>query len=49
MFPSSCPYVTTVGATQSFEPEVAAYIAEGSLNPAGKEMTYYASGSGFSE
>jgi tripeptidyl-peptidase-1 len=48
-FPASCPYVTTVGATQGFEPEVAAYRPANSLGPDGKLHGYYASGSGFSE
>jgi tripeptidyl-peptidase-1 len=48
-FPVSCPYVTGVGATQNFEPEVAAYRPAGSLGPDGKLHGYYASGSGFSE
>ncbi|KAL9108225.1 MAG: hypothetical protein Q9227_006963 [Pyrenula ochraceoflavens] len=37
-FPSSCPFITTVGATQNFTPECAAY------NPRNR----FASGSGFS-
>jgi hypothetical protein len=28
-FPASCPYVTTVGATEQFEPEVAAWRPDG--------------------
>lgn len=48
-FPVSCPYVTGVGATQNFEPEVAAYRPANSLGPDGKLHGYYASGSGFSE
>ncbi|KAF2708828.1 subtilisin-like protein [Pleomassaria siparia CBS 279.74] len=48
-FPASCPYVTTVGATQGFQPEVAAYRPANSLGPDGKLHGYYASGSGFSE
>lgn len=48
-FPASCPYITTVGATQNFEPEVAAYRPANSLGPDGKLHGYYASGSGFSE
>jgi tripeptidyl-peptidase-1 len=48
-FPASCPYVTTVGATQGFQPEVAAYRPAGSLGPDGTLHGYYASGSGFSE
>lgn len=37
-FPSSCPYVTAVGATGNFTPEIVAYIASEN----------YASGGGFS-
>ncbi|KAI9713342.1 MAG: hypothetical protein M1828_001435 [Chrysothrix sp. TS-e1954] len=37
-FPASCPYVTTVGATHQFNPEVAAFDA----------MNGFASGGGFS-
>lgn len=37
-FPSSCPFVTSVGATMNFTPEVVAY----------KESSAYASGGGFS-
>ena len=37
-FPASCPYVTAVGGTKNFEPEVAAY----------HEDNEYASGGGFS-
>jgi len=48
-FPASCPYVTVVGATQNFEPEVAAYRPANSLGPDGNLHAYYASGSGFSE
>jgi tripeptidyl-peptidase-1 len=48
-FPASCPYVTVVGATQGFEPEVAAFRPNNSLGPDGKVHGYYASGSGFSE
>ena len=47
-FPASCPYVTTVGAVQEFEPQVAAFREPG-LGLDGKVHTsYYASGSGFS-
>lgn len=45
MFPASCPYVTTVGATQEFEPEVAAWRPS---VPGNKKFNFYASGSGFS-
>jgi tripeptidyl-peptidase-1 len=48
-FPAGCPYVTTVGATQGFQPEVAAYRPANSLGPDNKLHGYYASGSGFSE
>ncbi len=48
-FPVSCPFVTGVGATQNFEPEVAAYRPANSIGPDGKLHGYYASGSGFSE
>ncbi|TIA32389.1 subtilisin-like protein [Aureobasidium pullulans] len=37
-FPSTCPYITSVGATMDFKPEVVAYHASG-----------YASGGGFSD
>ncbi|KAI5248026.1 subtilisin-like protein [Aureobasidium subglaciale] len=37
-FPSTCPYVTSVGATMDFKPEVVAYHSSG-----------YASGGGFSD
>jgi tripeptidyl-peptidase-1 len=46
-FPASCPYVTTVGATQQFEPEVAVHRVPG-IGFDGKLHGYYASGSGFS-
>jgi tripeptidyl-peptidase I len=46
-FPASCPYVTTVGATEQFEPEVAAYRYPG-IGPDGNNHGFYASGSGFS-
>ncbi|KAG9236157.1 putative Tripeptidyl-peptidase SED2 [Amylocarpus encephaloides] len=46
-FPAGCPYVTTVGATMNFEPEVSAYRAPG-LGPDGRLHGFYASGSGFS-
>ncbi|RDW92293.1 hypothetical protein BP5796_01687 [Coleophoma crateriformis] len=46
-FPASCPFVTAVGATQQFEPEVAAYRAPG-LGFDGRNHGFYASGSGFS-
>lgn len=37
-FPSTCPYITSVGATMDFDPEVVAYHSSG-----------YASGGGFSD
>lgn len=46
-FPASCPYVTTVGATEQFEPEVAAWRPDG-IGPDGEDHGYFASGSGFS-
>jgi tripeptidyl-peptidase-1 len=46
-FPASCPYVTTVGATEQFEPEVACWRPDG-IGPDGKNHGFYASGSGFS-
>jgi tripeptidyl-peptidase-1 len=46
-FPAGCPYVTTVGATQQFEPEVSAYRIAG-VGPDGRQHGFYASGSGFS-
>ena len=42
-FPAGCPYVTAVGATMNFEPEVAVY------RPASPQHGFYAGGSGFSE
>lgn len=41
-FPPSCPFVTAVGATMNFEPEVSAY------RPASANRSFYASGAGFS-
>lgn len=46
-FPASCPFVTAVGATQQFEPEVAAYRTPG-IGFDGRTHGFYASGSGFS-
>ena len=46
-FPAGCPYVTTVGATQQFEPEVSAYRTPG-IGFDGRHHGFYASGSGFS-
>ena len=48
-FPPSCPYVTTVGATQGFEPETSASRPANSLGPDGKVHGFYASGGGFSD
>lgn len=47
LFPSSCPYVTTVGATQNFEPEVVAY-RPAFVGPDGVAHGNYTSGGGFS-
>ncbi|CAG8950296.1 hypothetical protein HYFRA_00006789 [Hymenoscyphus fraxineus] len=47
-FPAGCPYVTTVGATHNFEPEVVAYRA-GNTRPDGTFREVYSSGGGFSE
>ena len=46
-FPASCQYVTTVGATQQFEPEVAAHQVPG-IGVEGDPHGFFASGSGFS-
>ncbi|KAI0015195.1 tripeptidyl-peptidase 1 precursor [Xylariomycetidae sp. FL0641] len=43
LFPSSCPFVTTVGATMEFDPEVAVYRA-----PRSEGSSPYTSGGGFS-
>jgi tripeptidyl-peptidase-1 len=43
-FPAGCPYVTTVGATMEFEPELPAYATPASVS----SSFFYASGSGFS-
>ncbi|KAF2652391.1 tripeptidyl-peptidase 1 precursor [Lophiostoma macrostomum CBS 122681] len=45
-FPASCPYVTAVGATMNFEPEVAVYRP--ARNVSGVIHDLYAGGSGFS-
>lgn len=45
-FPASCPYVTTVGGTMNFEPEVAVYRA--ARNTSTGFHDFYAGGSGFS-
>jgi tripeptidyl-peptidase I len=46
-FPASCPYVTTVGATHQFEPEVVAF-RPGRTLPDGTVINPYSSGGGFS-
>ncbi|RFU25106.1 hypothetical protein B7463_g11230, partial [Scytalidium lignicola] len=46
-FPASCPYVTAVGATHQFEPEVVAF-RPGAVNSNGVFQQIYASGGGFS-
>lgn len=46
-FPASCPYVTTVGALEQFEPQVVAWRPDG-IGPDGNEHGFYTSGSGFS-
>lgn len=45
-FPASCPYVTTVGATMNFEPEVSAYRPGRNTSTGYRDL--YSSGSGFS-
>ncbi|KAG9230195.1 tripeptidyl-peptidase 1 precursor [Amylocarpus encephaloides] len=47
LFPSGCPYVTTVGATHEFEPEVVAF-RPGTVRPDGSFREIYSSGGGFS-
>ena len=46
-FPPSCPYVTAVGATRDFEPEVVAY-RPAFTSPDGTQHGAYTSGGGFS-
>ncbi|KAI0378762.1 tripeptidyl-peptidase 1 precursor [Hypomontagnella monticulosa] len=46
-FPPSCPYVTAVGATKNFEPEVVAYRPS-FVGPDGITRGNYTSGGGFS-
>ncbi|KAH9883861.1 tripeptidyl-peptidase 1 precursor [Xylariomycetidae sp. FL2044] len=46
-FPASCPYITSVGATQNFEPEIVASRKAG-LGPDGQQHGNYTSGGGFS-
>lgn len=41
-FPVSCPYVTAVGATKNFSPEVVAYNAENGFSPGGGFSNYFA-------
>ena len=48
LFPSGCPYVTTIGATHEFQPEVVAFRAATYNATGGKIREIYASGSGFS-
>lgn len=40
-FPVSCPYVTAVGATKNFSPEVVAYDAENGFSPGGGFSNYF--------
>ena len=40
-FPASCPYVTTVGATKNFNPEVAAYNTENGFRSGGGFSNYF--------
>lgn len=47
LFPSGCPYVTTVGATHQFEPEVVAF-RPGYFGADGAYREIYSSGGGFS-
>lgn len=47
-FPSSCPYITSVGATKFFEPEVAAYRATGIDPINGVQHAGWSTGAGFS-
>ena len=46
-FPAGCPYVTAVGATMNFQPEVAVYRPPRVVNGTVRDL--YAGGSGFSE
>ncbi|KAI1827064.1 tripeptidyl-peptidase 1 precursor [Xylaria intraflava] len=48
LFPPTCPYVTAVGATMNFEPEVVAN-RPAFVGPDGVEHGNYTSGGGFSE
>jgi tripeptidyl-peptidase-1 len=45
-FPTSCPYITSVGATMNFQPEEVAYRPSRTVNGVFRDL--YASGSGFS-
>ncbi|THV45499.1 hypothetical protein BGAL_0482g00140 [Botrytis galanthina] len=47
-FPTSCPYITSVGATKFFEPEVAAYRATGIDPINGVYHGGWSTGAGFS-
>lgn len=40
-FPASCPYVTTIGATKNFNPEVAAYDPRNGFASGGGFSNYY--------
>ncbi|OAL52778.1 tripeptidyl-peptidase 1 precursor [Pyrenochaeta sp. DS3sAY3a] len=46
-FPTSCPYITAVGATMNFEPEESAYRAARNTSAGFRDL--YSSGSGFSD
>ncbi|KAJ4286678.1 hypothetical protein N0V90_012930 [Kalmusia sp. IMI 367209] len=46
-FPTSCPYITSVGATKNFEPEESAYRPGRNLSDGYHDL--YSSGSGFSD
>lgn len=41
-FPSSCPYVTSVGATKNFDPEVTAYDTSNGFSSGGGFSNYFA-------
>ena len=40
-FPAGCPYVTTVGATKNFDPEVAAYDSRNGFSSGGGYSNYF--------
>lgn len=40
-FPATCPYVTVVGATKNFQPEVAAYDASNGFSSGGGFSNYF--------